>query len=124
MGHQRPIAFFKPAAILPTYLFLKPAQGGLSQMSCFIVFFSVGLTQRDKIYQQISCQWTFSTCGCTLAPLQATQARETLLQTISLSCVGTQKASSALVLYFILFLLPIRAGFKDRPKTKCENIRS
>ncbi len=42
LGHKLPIG--KQATILPTYLFLKPAQLGLSQMSCFIVFFSVGLT--------------------------------------------------------------------------------
>ncbi len=68
-------------------------------MSCFIEVFSVRLTQRDNIYQLISCGWTFSTCGCalarcshartltrphdwyvcTLATPQATQARETLL---------------------------------------------
>ncbi len=61
------MAFFKQATILPTYLFLKPAQGGLPQLSCFIVFFSVGLMQRDNIYQHLSCGWTISTRGCTLA---------------------------------------------------------
>ncbi len=44
------MAFLKQAQILPTYLFLKPAHGGLSQVSCFNVVFSVGLTQRDNTY--------------------------------------------------------------------------
>ncbi len=29
MGHKLPMPFFKKATILPTFLFLKPAQGGL-----------------------------------------------------------------------------------------------
>ncbi len=28
---------FKQTTILPTYLFLTPAQGGLTQLSCFII---------------------------------------------------------------------------------------
>ncbi len=67
MGHNLPMAFFKRATILPTYLFLKAAQGGKSQLSCFIMFFSVGLTHPDNIYQQLSCGRTFATRGCTLA---------------------------------------------------------
>ncbi len=59
--------FSNKQQFFPKYLFLKPAQGGLSQLSCFIVFFSVGLTQRDNIYQHLSCGRTYSTRGCTLA---------------------------------------------------------
>ncbi len=69
------IWFSKQATLLPTYLFLKPTQGGFSQLSCFIAFFSQGLTHRDKTYRQLSCWWTFTTCGCTLARLAGTHAR-------------------------------------------------
>ncbi len=67
MGHKLLMAFKKQATILTTYLFLKPAQGGLSQLSCFIVFLSVGMMYRDSIYQQLSCGRTFSTREWTLA---------------------------------------------------------
>ncbi len=67
MGHKLPVEFFKQATTLPTYLCLKPVQDGLSQLSCFFVFFAVGLTQRDSIYQQLSCGRTSSTGGCTHA---------------------------------------------------------
>ncbi len=54
MARKLPMAFFKQATILATYLFLKSVQGKLFQSSCFVVVFSVGLTQRVKAYQQLS----------------------------------------------------------------------
>ncbi len=54
-GHRLPMAFFKEATILPTYLFLKPAQGKLSQLSCFTAIFSARLTQRKNTYPQLPC---------------------------------------------------------------------
>ncbi len=76
MGHKLPMA-----TILPTYLFLKPAQGGYSQLSCFIVFFSVGLTHPDNIHQQFHAGGLFQRAGarsqgaCTFARLARAHAR-------------------------------------------------
>ncbi len=75
MGHKLPIVFFKQATVLTTFLFLKPAQGGLSQMSCFIEVFSVGLTKRSNM--QLSWGGLFQRAGacwqgaCTHARLHA-----------------------------------------------------